>query len=137
MTSQREVPEVPVATNGTVNGAVNGVNGDRRPETPTGSMALTEYSINPSTPSEEKRARIKQVVPEEFLLPTGYPDVSTIIWHQWRKGSGLLIQSPHTVPPTHCQRNIPSLRGLQGHRPHPRHQPQQPTRVQGPPQARG
>lgn len=83
MASQDDVPAVPVAdrslvngVNGTVNGAVNGVNGDRRPETPTAGMSLTEYSANPSTPSEEKRARIRQVVPDEFLLPTGYPDVS-------------------------------------------------------------
>lgn len=68
----KETPTVPVAANG----LINGVNGERRPETPTGGMSLTEYSANPSTPSEEKRARIKKIVPEEYLLPTGYPDVS-------------------------------------------------------------
>lgn len=73
MPSLQDPSAVPVATNG----AVNGTNGsDTRPHTPTSTMALTEYSANPSTPSEEKRARIKQIVPEEFLLPTGYPDVS-------------------------------------------------------------
>jgi threonine dehydratase len=66
------VPPVPV------NGVVNGTNGQHRPQTPTTNMALTEYSINPSTPSPEKRARIKQIVPDEYLLPTGYPDVSNI-----------------------------------------------------------
>lgn len=128
MTTQREVPEIPVATNGTlngingtVNGAVNGVNGDRRPETPTGNMSLTEYSANPSTPSEEKRARIKQVVPEEFLLPTGYPDVSTIL--NIYDGVSWLIGSSRLVPPAHRQRHIPSLRSLQSHSSHPRYQP--------------
>ncbi|KAM5384449.1 hypothetical protein ACJZ2D_001485 [Fusarium nematophilum] len=72
MPSAHEPPLVPVP----VNGSVNGTNGDARPHTPTTGMSLTEYSANPSTPSEEKRARIKQIVPEEFLLPTGYPDVS-------------------------------------------------------------
>ncbi|KAH7155684.1 tryptophan synthase beta subunit-like PLP-dependent enzyme [Dactylonectria estremocensis] len=69
----------PPAANGPTNGVTNGTNGDARPFTPTGTMALTEYSANPSTPSEEKRARIKQVVPEEFLLPTGYPDYLRLI----------------------------------------------------------
>lgn len=52
--------------------------GSQRPHTPTGSMALTDYSINPSTPSEEKRQRIRDIVPEDFLLPNGHPDVSLI-----------------------------------------------------------
>lgn len=50
-------------------------NGSRRPRTPTGSMALTDYSVNPSTPSAEKRQRIRDIVPEDFLLPNGHPDV--------------------------------------------------------------
>ena len=66
----------------TVNGTTNGttlVNGRhwRRPETPTGRMSLTEYSANPSTPPGENRARLSEVVPKDFLLPDGYPDVST------------------------------------------------------------
>ena len=48
----------------------------RRPHTPTGSMALTDYSVNPSTPTDEKRQRIRDIVPEDFLLPNGHPDVS-------------------------------------------------------------
>ncbi|KAF7561361.1 hypothetical protein G7046_g2783 [Stylonectria norvegica] len=82
MSTSHEPPVVPVATNGNVddtNGTVNGTNGYFRPETPTGSMSLTEYSANPSTPSDEKRARIRQIVPEEFLLPTGYPDYLRLI----------------------------------------------------------
>lgn len=76
MPSLQDPSVVPVATNGAVNGT-NGV--ETRPHTPTSTMALTEYSANPSTPSEEKRARIKQIVPEEFLLPTGYPDYLRLI----------------------------------------------------------
>lgn len=59
------------------NGTASEANGYRRPETPAGRMALTDYSINPSPPpsSEEKRARMRQIVPEDLLLPNGYPDV--------------------------------------------------------------
>jgi threonine dehydratase len=73
-------PIVAVPANGAVNGTTNGTNGDShsRPHTPMTGMALTEYSVNPSTPSEEKRARIKEIVPDEYLLPTGYPDVSVV-----------------------------------------------------------
>ncbi|KAF4462254.1 threonine ammonia-lyase biosynthetic, partial [Fusarium albosuccineum] len=77
MPSAHEPPVDPVVANGAVNG--NGTNGDARPHTPTTGMALTEYSANPSTPSEEKRARIKEMVPEEYLLPTGYPDYLRLI----------------------------------------------------------
>lgn len=84
MPAAHDPPIVALPTNGAVNGTVNGTNGtngtngDKRPHTPTTGMSLTEYSANPSTPSEEKRARIKEIVPEEYLLPTGYPDVSFI-----------------------------------------------------------
>lgn len=69
-------PIVAVPANGAVNGTANGTNDDSRPQTPMTGMALTEYSANPSTPSAEKQARLKEIVPEEYLLPTGYPDVS-------------------------------------------------------------
>ncbi|QGI59468.1 hypothetical protein CEK27_001593 [Fusarium fujikuroi] len=74
-------PIVAVPVNGAVNGTTNGTNGDShsRPHTPMTGMALTEYSVNPSTPSEEKRARIKEIVPDEYLLPTGYPDYLRLI----------------------------------------------------------
>jgi hypothetical protein len=78
MPAAHDPPIVALPTNGAVNGTVNGTNGDKRPHTPTTGMSLTEYSANPSTPSEEKRARIKEIVPEEYLLPTGYPDVSFV-----------------------------------------------------------
>lgn len=63
----------------TANGTVNGTANHDRPQTPVGGMALTEYSAHPSTPSEDKRARIKASVPEEFLLPSGYPDVGALV----------------------------------------------------------
>jgi threonine dehydratase len=66
------------------NGVANGVNGGSntasRPYTPQrtpslSGLSLTEYSTHMSSPTEEKRARLKKIVPEEFLLPSGYPDV--------------------------------------------------------------
>ncbi|KAG5952281.1 hypothetical protein E4U53_001223 [Claviceps sorghi] len=60
-------------------GLVQEVNGHRRPETPTGRMALTDYSINPSPPTEEKRMRTLKVVPEDLLLPDGHPDYLRMI----------------------------------------------------------
>lgn len=57
------------------NGVFQETNGHRRPETPAGRMALTDYSINPSPSSEEKRAKLRQAVPDDLLLPNGYPDV--------------------------------------------------------------
>lgn len=59
------------------NGLTNGVNGTQRPSTPPthSGMSLTEYSANPQTPSPEKRERVKSVLPEDFLLPDGTPDV--------------------------------------------------------------
>lgn len=64
------------------NDLANGVevaSGQSRPETPAGRMSLTEYSANPSTPPSERRAQIGEAVPEDFLLPDGYPDVSRAI----------------------------------------------------------
>ncbi|KAH9903762.1 threonine dehydratase-like protein [Xylariomycetidae sp. FL2044] len=57
----------------------NGVNG-HTPRTPslTG-LSLTEYSANPSPPSEDKQARIKKIVPDEYLLPNGHPDYLRLI----------------------------------------------------------
>lgn len=57
------------------NGIVNG-NGER-PKTPTvTNMSLTEYSTNPSPPrTESPESRLRAVIPEEFILPNGYPDV--------------------------------------------------------------
>lgn len=70
------------------NGAKNGVNG-HTPRTPSlSALSLTEYSANPSPPSEDHQARIRKIVPEEFMLPNGHPDVrssfhgeSAMIYH--------------------------------------------------------
>ncbi|PMD24499.1 threonine dehydratase-like protein [Hyaloscypha hepaticicola] len=43
------------------------------------SLSLTEYSTNPSPPSESPRRKIKGVVPDEFILPNGYPDYLRLI----------------------------------------------------------
>lgn len=74
-------PAVPIdvaLANGT---HANDVNGRGHvPRTPSLSgLSLTEYSANPSPPSEDKRARMRQIVPDEFLLPNGHPDVSAIL----------------------------------------------------------
>jgi hypothetical protein len=50
--------------------------GMHRSRTSRTSMALTDYSVNPSTPSDQKRQQVRDIVPEDFLLPNGHPDVS-------------------------------------------------------------
>lgn len=50
------------------------LNGSHRHMSRT-SMALTDYSVNPSTPSDQRRQQIKDIIPEDFLLPNGHPDV--------------------------------------------------------------
>ncbi|KAI5921061.1 threonine dehydratase [Camillea tinctor] len=71
-------PTTPVDTV-MANGIRNGVNG-HVPRTPSRSgLSLTEYSANPSPPSEEKQARMRNIVPEEFILPNGYPDYLRLI----------------------------------------------------------
>ncbi|KAJ6106893.1 hypothetical protein N7512_010410 [Penicillium capsulatum] len=54
-------------------------NGAARPITPKNSLALTEYSAAP-TPPNERGQRVPGLppnwgIPEDFLLPNGYPDV--------------------------------------------------------------
>lgn len=56
----------------------NGTSDTTRPQTPAlNSLSLTEYAANPSptagTPAERAA---KAGIPESFLLPNGYPDVS-------------------------------------------------------------
>ncbi|KAF3069729.1 Threonine dehydratase, mitochondrial [Daldinia childiae] len=56
--------------------ARNGTN-SLRPRTPSPSgLSLTEYSANPSPPSERRQ---KEVIPQEFLLPNGHPDYLRLI----------------------------------------------------------
>lgn len=53
---------------------VNDENG--RPRTPSlNSLSLTEYSTNPSPPTSTPKPNVRSVVPDDFRLPTGYPDV--------------------------------------------------------------
>ena len=54
------------------------VNGVSRPVTPhRNTLSMTEYSTNPSPPSEHEtsKSKLRGVVPDEFILPNGYPDV--------------------------------------------------------------
>ncbi|KAE9366673.1 threonine dehydratase-like protein [Stipitochalara longipes BDJ] len=64
-----------------VNGNGNGIVAENgRPRTPSlNTLSLTEYSTNPSPPSESPRNKIRGVVPDEFILPNGYPDYLRLI----------------------------------------------------------
>lgn len=79
----------PEQTNGTT-AQVNGEALTHRPKTPppNSAMALTEYSVCPSPPSETAQKRIRETVPSEFLLPDGYPDVCFYSFFFWRGGGG-------------------------------------------------
>ena len=57
----------------------NGTNGTHPPETPKNlhaNLALTEYTATASPPCATPREKTEHAgVPQEYLLPTGYPDV--------------------------------------------------------------
>lgn len=55
----------------------NGADTPSTPKTQHAGLALTEYSAQPSPPSSTPKSQ-EAKVPKEFLLPSGYPDVSTI-----------------------------------------------------------
>ena len=58
---------------------VNG-NGTRTPTTPKrNTLSLTEYSANPTPPSEKSNVSNKYDVPTDFLLPSGYPDYLRLV----------------------------------------------------------
>ncbi|KAF2845006.1 threonine dehydratase-like protein [Plenodomus tracheiphilus IPT5] len=57
--------------------AANGYITPRTPK-PTG-LSLTEYSANPSPPSDSPHPRALDVIPEAFLLPNGHPDYLRLI----------------------------------------------------------
>lgn len=60
-----------VKVNGDANGVLPG-----RPRTPSlKTFSLTEYSSNPSPPRGSPGRKMKGIIPDEFLLPSGYPDV--------------------------------------------------------------
>lgn len=69
-------PTTPDSHNNSTNILHNVANGLSSPRTPkrTG-LALTEYTANPSPPSEPAKEDKSSVIPEAFLLPNGYPDV--------------------------------------------------------------
>ncbi|TGO08774.1 hypothetical protein BTUL_0192g00080 [Botrytis tulipae] len=63
--------------NGTV---TNGEKTPNHPRTPSlTSFSLTEYSANPSPPSESTQSKVSSIVPQEFILPNGYPDYLRLI----------------------------------------------------------
>ena len=82
MTGPDSVPVDTVLANGVKDS--NSVNG-HRPHTPSMSgLSLTEYSANPTPPSpqsEDHQARIRSIIPEEFILPNGHPDVRIFLSH--------------------------------------------------------
>lgn len=39
------------------------------------SLALTEYATNPTPNEGTTKSKVHSVVPAEYLLPNGYPDV--------------------------------------------------------------
>lgn len=57
----------------------NGANGIASPRTPRTGLALTEYTANPSPPSESTKPSTNDVIPSAFLLPNGYPDYLRLI----------------------------------------------------------
>ncbi|RYP25551.1 hypothetical protein DL766_007006 [Monosporascus sp. MC13-8B] len=57
----------------------NGMNG-HVPCTPSFSgLSLTEYSTSPSLSPEDYHHRIRQIVPDEYVLPNGRPDYNRLI----------------------------------------------------------
>jgi len=77
-----ERPVTPCTNGSSQDGLYSGV---QTPRTPllTASYALTEYSINPSPPTEQSKSKASTGVPEAFLLPNGYPDVPLLSPHLW------------------------------------------------------
>lgn len=89
----------------------NGTGHESRPRTPSiNAFSLTEYSTNPSPPSTTPKPKVSSVVPEEFLLPNGTPDVLPQSRLQW------LFLIHFTVPTPYSHQ--PRLRSRQGNAPH-------------------
>lgn len=63
--------------NGSSNTNTNGHTNGHASRTPSLSgLSLTEYSANPTPPSEATpTSRITDIIPPEFILPSGHPDV--------------------------------------------------------------
>jgi threonine dehydratase len=63
-----------------MNGTDTQANGTRTPTTPKRStLALTEYATNPTPPSERALPTNQYDVPQDFLLPSGYPDYLRLV----------------------------------------------------------
>lgn len=69
------------------NGSDNGVNGHTSRTPSLSGLSLTEYSANPTPNSEAMLSRVADIIPPEFILPNGHPDV------------GLSASSPPVAPP--------------------------------------
>ncbi|KAI2638361.1 threonine dehydratase-like protein [Xylaria nigripes] len=68
-----------MVSDSTQNNSQYSVNGhSSRPPSLYG-LSLTEYSANPTAPSKTAQTRIKDIVPEEFMLPNGHPDYLRLI----------------------------------------------------------
>lgn len=84
-------------------------NGTHTPQTPeSNGLSLTEYSANPSPPpGKTTKSTASSQVPEAYLLPDGFPDVSMIMEHKSGTSANLVVVSTsHT--------HVPSLRCGQG-----------------------
>ncbi|EFX05525.1 threonine biosynthetic enzyme [Grosmannia clavigera kw1407] len=79
-------------TNATINGTANGTaNGTMTPEnnneqqqqqhlTPSlSALSLSEMTVPSSPSTDERAARLRKIVPEEFILPNGHPDYLRLI----------------------------------------------------------
>lgn len=112
----------------------NGLTTPRTPRTQreTG-LSLTEYTANPSPPSEDQKSKAQSAIPEAFLLPNGYPDVGyENIQHCIEARPGMLT---HYIVST-IDPHIPRLRSRHRDTPHACHQPLQSPRMQRSPQTR-
>ncbi|PGH14065.1 threonine ammonia-lyase, biosynthetic [Polytolypa hystricis UAMH7299] len=58
------------------------MNGNSHPNTPPprlSTLSLTEYATNPSPPSERQGLPLEWDIPEDYILPNGYPDYMRLI----------------------------------------------------------
>lgn len=82
-------------------------NGAARPCTPQmRGLSLTEYTANPSPPSERHDSAPDWNIPEDFLLPNGHPDVFLPYAYTGR----IFSLSNHIVIVSTIDPNLPSVR---------------------------
>lgn len=87
-------------------------NGSTTPQTPkTNGLALTEYTANPTPPNERlkhKSAALSQI-PEDVLLPNGYPDVGSSPPLFQFSAYNFQVLTPHPyLPCLRCRLRIPT-----------------------------